>query len=166
MEWAQLATLITLIASVASGAWWLSRKFQRLEQRLERLEIRVGLLEHRTRGIQAAIRSLVTAVASGQHIGLEQAVELIRRTLDTPSMGELLSQLSPTGNPLTKEDVQRLRAYVERLKRGETLTLQEAQDFYRLADEVTRAYPEQEGSWLLLVAAGFLLGVLLGASRK
>jgi hypothetical protein len=67
----------------------------------------------------------------------------------------------PSGNPLSQTDIDHLRGYVSRLKQGSGLTADEARDFYRISDIVTREYPAHEGSWLLFVVAGMVLGLAL-----
>lgn len=78
---------------------------------------------------------------------------------------ELMRQIRPSPNPLPAEDIERLRIYIDRLRRGEWLTPPEARDFYRISDVVTREYPNLEGSWVLFVAAGIVLGLMLAESK-
>jgi hypothetical protein len=54
---------------------------------------------------------------------------------------------------------------VERLKRGEMLSPDEARDFYRLTDIVTREYPGNEGTGLLFLIGGILLGAMLSDAK-
>ena len=96
----------------------------------------------------------------------QQGTELISTALEVAPISEILSQIKPTLNPLSQADVDRLRDYVERLKQGMPLTVPETHDFYRLSDIITREYPTSEGSWLLFLVAGILLGALAAGSKK
>jgi hypothetical protein len=69
-----------------------------------------------------------------------------------------LGRLKPTINPLSQADLDGLKSYVFRLKQGQVLTREEAQDFYRLSDIITREYPNTPGSWLLFLIGGILIG--------
>jgi len=90
---------------------------------------------------------------------------MISTALDSPPIAEFLRTLRPTENPLSQADVDRLRNYVDRLKFGQMLTPDEARDFYRLTDTVTREYPGNEGTWLLFLIGGILLGAMLSTSK-
>ena len=96
----------------------------------------------------------------------EQGTQLIATALEVAPIAEILTKIQPTLNPLSQADVDRLRNYVERLKQGAQLTVQETHDFYRLSDIITREYPSNEGSWLLFLVAGILLGALITGSKK
>ena len=77
-----------------------------------------------------------------------------------------LRDIKPTVNPLSQGDVDQLRSYVERLKYGNTLSPLEARDFYRISDIVTREYPSNEGSWLLFLIGGIVLGAMISDIKK
>lgn len=77
-------------------------------------------------------------------------------------MGRLGTQA--TGNPLTADEVQQLRNYVRKYERGELLSPEEAEDFYRLSREIEREekYRRDAAATLLAGLAGFLLGLIVG----
>jgi hypothetical protein len=62
---------------------------------------------------------------------------------------------------MTQDDLNRLRAYTDRLRIGQLLSPVEAHDFYRLTDTMTREYPSNEGTWLLFLLAGIAVGMIL-----
>jgi len=66
---------------------------------------------------------------------------------------------------MTAEEVRRLRDYVARTQQGKPLSLEEAQDFYRLSKKLEgeEAYKREVGTILLVGLAAFVLGLLLGS---
>lgn len=157
---------IGLIVTIVGAAVWIVRTLGRLESRIERIELRIGTVEYQNRALLKAFPQLISSLMAGGQVTPQQGSNLIATALDTPSITELLSQIKPTPNPLPLEDLNRLRNYVQRLKQGEWFTRQEAQDFHRLADTVSREYPSNEGSWLLFLVGGLVLGFILADSKK
>jgi hypothetical protein len=102
---------------------------------------------------------------TGHIVTTEQGTQMISTALDSPPIAEFLRTLRPTENPLSQADVDKLRNYVERLKRSDILHRDEARDFYRLTDIVTREYPGNEGTWLLFLIGGILLGAMLSDAK-
>jgi hypothetical protein len=91
----------------------------------------------------------------------DRGIQLIADALEAPPIAEILRTIRPISNPFSQEDLDRLNTYVERLKHGAWLSPQEAQEFYRLSDVITHEYPAKEGSWLLFLIGGILLGMMI-----
>ncbi len=96
----------------------------------------------------------------GKLMTVDRGNELIATALEPTPIAEILSKIRATTNPLSQDDIDRLRNYVGRLQQSQLLTTPEAQDFYRLSDIVTREYPTYEGSWLLFLVGGILVGMI------
>ena len=66
-------------------------------------------------------------------------------------------------NPISVDEVARLRSYLERMQKGESLSPEEAEDMQQLSQRVVKEKPDDPGSWMLVligVTAAILLGVL------
>jgi hypothetical protein len=133
----------------------------RLDRRLDRIEAMSRTIEYQNRAILRTFTPVISALISGKRMTVQEGTALIANALEAPSISDVLDKIKPTVNPLSRADLDRLNAYVARLKMGQSLSPVEAQDFYRLTDIVTHEYPAQEGSWLLWVIAGVLLGAIL-----
>jgi hypothetical protein len=88
-------------------------------------------------------------------------MQLIASALEPAAIADIISKIKPAVNPLSQADIDRLNNYIARLKMGQRLSVQESQDFYRVTDIITHEYPNNEGSWLLALVSGILLGALL-----
>jgi hypothetical protein len=157
--WVNLAVLVLGFV----GSWiYLGRRFGSLEENLHQgLQSIAAYMESHGRLLGALSE---TEVISSQ--ALHQIKEpLLRATIDP--INRLLSRISP-GNPITMDEVQQLRNYTERVQRGETLTRQEAEDFYRLSKRLAEEdrYRHDIGTFFLIGLAAFVLGLVLGSKRN
>ncbi len=162
LAWLQLDAPIV---AIVGAALWLERRLGRLDRRLEHIELRIGTVESQNRALLKAFPQLISSLMAAKQLTPEQGTQLIATAPEAPPISEILSKIQPTPNPLPLEDVFRLRNYVQRLKQGDWLTPAEAQDFYRLTDTVSREYPGNEGSWLLFLVGGLVLGLLAGSKK-
>jgi len=154
------------IAAIVVATWRITRSLGRLDARLANIEVRIATLESQNRALLKAFPQVISSLIAGHLMTAEQGTQLIATALEVAPIAEILTKIQPTLNPLSQADVDRLRNYVERLKQGAQLTVQETHDFYRLSDIITREYPSNEGSWLLFLVAGILLGALITGSKK
>jgi hypothetical protein len=161
--WVQLVAPIVTILGVAV---WIVCKLDRTDSRLHQIQLAVAAVEHQNRALLKAFPQVISSLMAAKLMKPEQGSQLIATALDAASVTELLGKIQPSANPLPLEDLNRLRNYVGRLRQGDWLTPQEAQDFYRLTDTVSREYPSNEGSWLLFLVGGMVLGLILAGQEK
>lgn len=124
-----LGTIATVIISIATLAYWLGRKFAQIETRLDNLG----------RGLF----NLADAYVGYQEFFVEF---LIHESVLRPAARDLLvnevkriMKLALPSNPLTKEEWEKIKLYFEKSERNE-ITLEEAEEFRRLARKVVREY--------------------------
>src|SRR5262245_44906315 len=160
--WVQvIALVITVISTIVGVALVLSRRFDRLERNQERLELRVATIEHQNRALLKAFTQVTSTLIGAQIPPSDRGIQLIADALDAAPIAEILRTIKPTSNPLSQEELNRLNTYIERLKHGAWLSTEEAHEFYRLSDVITREYPAKEGSWQLFLIGGILLGMMI-----
>lgn len=157
---------VTIIATVVGAAVWILRVLNKLDRRLERIELRVGTVEHQNRALLKAFPQVISSLLAEKPMTPEQGIRLMATALEPAPLDELLSKMQSAANPVSQGDLNRLRNYIQRLRQGDWLTADEAHDFYRLADLTTREYPSNEGSWLLFLVGGIVLGVILSGSKN
>ncbi len=68
-------------------------------------------------------------------------------------------------NPLTRDDISRLRQYTDMLRQGNPFTPEQAQDFHRIAHVLQEDRSDEPSTAFLLALATFVLGVYLGPKR-
>lgn len=160
------SAFVTLFLAVIGCTIWITRKLERLEHRLENIELRVATIEFQNRALLRAFPQVVSSLISGKIVTIEQGTMMISTALASPPIAEFLREIKPTVNPLSQDDVDRLRNYVGRMQAGETLNPLEGMDFYRITNIVAAEYPNNESSWLLFLIGGIVLGLLLADAKK
>jgi hypothetical protein len=161
--WIQLfAPLVT----IGGFGVWILRTLWRLETQLQHIDLRLRTVEFQNRAFLKAFPPIISSLITSHAMTTDQGTALIATALDTAPIPDFLRDIKPTVNPLSQTDVDRLRSYVARLRLGQALTVPEAQDFYRISDIITKEYPNNEGSWLLFLIGGILLGAMIAAANK
>lgn len=93
------------------------------------------------------------------HNLLKNSAGFINRTLRSISGG--------TGNPITKKEAEILNNYVNKARRNEIFTSEEAEEFYNLSSKVVEERSDDKGAWGILLLAAFILALyFLGKKDK
>ncbi len=164
--WLQLVALIVTILGAALGvAVWVLRVISRVQGHLERIELRIGTVEHQNRALLKAFPQVISSLMTGDLMTRQQGSQIIAIALEPAPIDDLLRQIQPTPTRFLWR-TRTACGTVRRLKQGDWLTPEEARDFYRLTDTVSREYPSNEGSWLLSAVGGLVLGLILADPKK
>lgn len=105
-----------------------------------------------------------TVLAKAGLIKPDEQVEFIRTFVatHTSDIDRAVKAAEGMTNPLTKEDVSRLRQYTDMLRQGDPFTPEQAQDFHRIAHVLQEERADEPSTAFLLALAAFVLGVYLG----
>jgi len=135
----------------------------------------IGLLQsqlaHGLKSIQAQMNSyglLLGALSTKKILTASQIQEIQKPYLDYAQGAiQQLLNLIKGGNPITVSELEKIRTYVARAQRGESLTREEAQEFYNLSKklESEEPYKTDIGAILLVGLAAFILGFAVGSSN-
>ncbi len=141
------STIAAVATSVATLAYWLGRKFARMEER-------INLVAKSVRGIAEAARNQIEFFA--EFLGFKRVLEA--RDISFVKSELLRLSAKPLTNPLTEEEARRLRELIEK----EKLTLEEAEELR----EIARKLVEEHGdtvpeTWKLLIYASIMRGLAL-----
>jgi hypothetical protein len=140
-------TIAAIATSTATLAYWLGRKFARMETR-------VNLIAKSVKEITEAVRNQIEFFA--EFLGFKKVLEA--RDVSFVKSEPLRLSAKPLTNPLTKEEAWRLRELIEK----EKLTLEEADELREIARKLVRehgdAVPE---AWKLLIYASIMRGLAL-----
>jgi hypothetical protein len=151
---AEIVTSIGVLASlvaIATGFLWLGRRLGLLEGRLDQLEVRIDTALRLFRSSQELLVDLMAYEG------------LMRREAYILARGEIQRLFTiTTVNPLTEEEKRRA---LELLNKDE-LTLEEAQELYRIADKVVEEYPDRVEAWKLLWYSRFWIGYNLRKMKE
>ena len=157
----EMVTSIGVLASlvaIATGFLWLGRRLGLLEGRLSLVEARLDSLEVRFNTALRLFRSSQELL-----VDLMAYEGLMRREVYALARSEIQRLFTvATVNPLTEEEKRRA---LELLNKDE-LTLEEAQELYRIADKVVEEYPDRVEAWKLLWYSRFWIGYNLRKMKE
>lgn len=90
--WVQL---VAPIVAIVGATMWMVRAVNRLDRRLEHVQLQIGTVEYQNRALLKAFPPVISSLIAGQ-----------------------LSTIQPISNPLSQDELTRLRGYVQRLRQG------------------------------------------------
>ncbi|MGC9202623.1 MAG: hypothetical protein ACP5HX_08165 [Thermoproteota archaeon] len=176
-----LGSLLTILVSIVSLAYWLGRKFAQIDERFEAVDERFNTFEKRINERFKAVDERLSSfeksvderfnvverkignIAEATRNQLEFFTEFLgfRKVIEQRDVtfvkGELY-RLSSIHNPLTKEESIRLKELLDK----EKLSLQEADELREIARKLVREYGDKIGeTWKLLMYASVMRGIAL-----
>ncbi len=176
-----LGTLLTILASLISLAYWLGRKFAQVDARFKAIDERFKAVEGGVNALRrefgeklsslerkfdeklSSVERKAGSVAEAARNQLEFFTEFLgyRGVISQRDVafvkGELY-RLSAMLNPLTKEEAIRLKELLDK----EKLTLEEADNLREIARKLVREYGDRVGeAWKLLIYASIMRGIAL-----
>ena len=165
-----LGSLLTLLISIVSLAYWLGKKFAQMDERFRAIDERFKavdesfdafkkIINERFDVVERKIGNITEATRNQlefftEFLGFRKVIE--QRDI-TFVKGELY-RLSSIHNPLTKEESSRLKELLDK----EKLSLQEADELREIARKLVREYGDKIGeTWKLLMYASVIRGIAL-----
>jgi len=156
-----LASVRTTLASTEEGLEHVKGRVGRVEEGLSSLkgelaELKAGVtarfdkLEERVERVGRAVRS-----ANELFVDLLGYEGVLRAEAVTFAKSELARILELAENPLTKEEKERLKQLLEK----DDLTLEEAQELYRIADKLVEEHGDKIEAWKLLWYSRAWIGI-------
>jgi len=160
------------LATIISVTFWLGKKFAQIDERFKLMNERFKSIDERfksidekfetlERRITRRIERLANAFVNYQEFFVEFLTHegVIKRESRELLIGEVrrIIRLSIT-NPLTKEEWKKIKEYIEKSEK-DTITLEEAEDFRRLARKVALEHGEQPEAWKLHIYATITLAL-------
>ena len=163
-----IGTLVPVLLSLITLAYWLGGKFAsiderfaRIDERFERIDERFESIDKRFEEIKTYVDLRINRLAEASRAYQEFFIEYLSvKGLLRPSEASMLkgeierfTRLS-TMNPLTREEWEKIRRYLEK----DELTLEEALELRRLARKVTDEYGDRIEAWKLHIYASIMVG--------
>jgi exonuclease VII small subunit len=163
-----IGTLVPVLLSLITLAYWLGGKFASIDERFARIDERFKSIDKRFEEvnkrfeeIKTYVDSRINRLAEANRAYQEFFIEylsvkgLLRLSEASMLKGEIerFTRLS-TMNPLTKEEWEKIRRYLEK----DELTLEEALELRRLARKVTDEYGDRIEAWKLHIYASIMVG--------
>lgn len=144
----------------------IDERFQSIDKRFAEVENELGSLGNEVRSLRNMILRLTEAFKSSQEFMIDflayegvlrrEAADVLKR-----EVGRVLRIVSTQPNPLTREEVERLKQLIEK----DELTLEEAEELYEIANKLVYEYGTSE-TWKLLLYARFWIGYNLRKMRE
>lgn len=162
-----LADLVTIGTLLVGGATLLLR----FESRLVRLKHRIDGIASVLKSANTEVLSLIAIIISifqRQKLIDEQDVGTILAhytQIASGSVGAVLARETQKENPLSQEEVKRLRGYIDKMGQGIWLTREELDDYNQLVRKLDQEHPNDPGIWPLIALGAFLFGLYLGSQK-
>lgn len=148
-----VGVLVTVVTSIAVLAYWMGRKFQRLESEVKTVREE---LRDKTNSLLLGFQSyqeFFTELLAGDDVLRAERAQSAKNEPSTMAK-------TARDDPLAKEEVERL----EELLRKDELTLEEALELREIARKVVREYGNYVEAWKLHAYASLMVG--LAGSKK
>jgi hypothetical protein len=160
--WTDIAVIVgTVVAAVALIGTWLGGLRAELRRSLQDVGQRIDDVTVVTQLNTQALSILLPSVT------LRADAKANRNALDSlapklmDALASTIAQEHHWHNPLTRDELQRLESYKERLEQHRELTPDELRDMKDLADRVHAEHPDDKSSLTLALLAGLFLALLL-----
>ncbi len=144
----------------------IDERFQSIDRRFMEIESELSGIKGEVKSLKSLILRLTEAVKSSQEFMVDflayegvlrkEASDVLKREIS-----RVLGLVSMQPNPLTKEEVERLKQLIEK----DELTLEEAEELYQIANKLVYEYGTSE-TWKLLLYARFWIGYNLRKMRE
>ena len=95
----------------------------------------------------------------------DELLELLRPLL-AESVGQVVRLEEQRLNPLTPQELERLKYYQRKLQANEPFSAEEARDLQALTEKVAAERPGEPAVWILAFFVGLLSGVLLASPKQ
>ncbi len=122
---------------------------------------------------QAAFSSFIEAFASviatisKSNPKISDDLIKIQSKLTSDAINKTLQAIAGgTGNPVSAVEASKLQGYVERARRNDVFTPEEAQDFYNLSQRVSQDRSDDRGAWGILLLAAFIFALYYLSQKK
>lgn len=165
-------TFISVIVGLIVIFVRLGRWGERLETRMLQLESRIDTLNAWAGGFSREITTFMGVIVQLLH--RRQALNEVEMSsvvqgmadLNRPAVEALFQKERLSRNPLTAQELDRLQAYVTKLRMGQWLTQEEALDYNQLVSVLEQERPTDPGVWPLVALGAFLAGLLIGSKEQ
>ena len=166
-----LIVLVSVLASIGvtlgTAFYFLGRRFERVEQRLSNVQRALTGLNGMFRGHTTLAGTIVSVLYRRQALTPEELAQVLsaQGEIANVAASALLAIEIGGANPLMVQDAQRLRAYVDKARRGEFFAREEVQDYQSLVSLLERERSGDPAIWALAALGAFLLGLFLSSQR-
>ena len=141
--------LTTLTGFIGYAILGPGREVLKLSQRISHLEGRFENLQNTINDVKSRVERLEKAAFIPVREILVSILESVQQRLVS----------TQRTNPLSQDEVRRLNMYIEKVKRGEKFSREEAEEFERLAKKLRDENPNDPLCIFLAGLAGFILGL-------
>lgn len=174
-----IALIIPVIGFIfAAGS--LYQKFRNIEQDIKSIKKQLNdigenknihdqLINSQRAAFSAYIEAFTSLIASLVKANPSISSDLIsiQSKLTSDAINKTLQAIAGgTGNPVSADEARRLQSYVERARRNEIFTSDEAQDFYNLSQRVSQDRSGDGGAWGIFLLAAFIFALYVLSKKK
>jgi hypothetical protein len=166
---------VTVILALVAGIWHLRGRLDRMESRLEHMSSRISDLGTATRSLNQQVALIVGILPTAfmfLHRSQAMTDEEYHQSMGqfsshiAQSSGNLIDYLARHMNPLTSDEVRRLKELLDKARRAELFTREEAKEYDSIVRKVEAELPDDYRVWLLVTLAKFMKGLYPDLQRN
>ncbi len=149
-----IAGILTVIGSVIVIVKWSLDRFNKLDQKTDAIGFLLFIIAQellQLEKLKERSKGKIMSALANFNIKFEGSIK------------KAYEDIKIEKNPISQVELDRLEQHIGKIKRAESLNLQEAQDFNIIAEKIRDDKPSDIHALLLSGLAGFVLGLIIGA---
>ncbi len=159
-----ITEVIGFIITIVSIVWAISRKYSKIESKFINITNTMKIINNSIKG-SLHFQEIITATLSNANlITKDDYLKLITNYKDThlDDIDSAIDALIEHNNPLTTEEIERLKIYKGKINNNQLQTFTEADalDFEKLLHKEEKEHPDNAGIFVLLGLAALILGLI------
>ncbi len=119
ISWDTIATILTVLGSITSLAYWMGKKFTRFEERLNKFEVELNSFREELKRLRSDITTLTRFSHSfiPDFLSVKGLITKEEREFALREIDRLSKAYTRTSNPLKPEEAQFIREVIEEIRR-------------------------------------------------
>jgi len=157
------------IITIGSVFWKMSSVYSKIEQRFVSFQNAMKIVENSLKGNLHFQETILQVLSKAKFLTQEDYLQIINnyRTIHSHDITSTIDSLVQKSNPLTTDEINRLKIYKEKIAIGpKEFSQEDALDFQKLVHRAEEEYPDNTGIYILLGLAALILGLVLWSSSK
>lgn len=178
-----LVSLGAFVLAIIAYVFLIGRRFGSLEQeqRSLRKDLQTDLrnlrndlqtwatmVSNQMKGILGLQGITIGMINSRQPLSAEELRKLHEEysKLATAGIETFVDRWKETGSPLTNDEAERLKYYINKARQGSFFSPQEVEEYRNIVNKVEREHPTDPGVWPLIALGAFLFGLFVASQAK
>jgi hypothetical protein len=155
---------ITMLLALSGFAWRLGGRLESIDRRMGEFGAGIRSLNRQMTLIVGFLGNASRFLHRSGAMTDEEYHDSVARRISCATEGTepYVDHLTESTNPLTRDEVRRLRELVNKAHLGEVFSYEETEEYNKLIRKVQAEHPDDSGVWPLVALGAFLSGLYPG----